>query len=297
MTDVPPEFSAARESFMKMVESLRPELHRYCSRLVGSVIDGEDVVQETLAKAYYALSMSPSMPPLKPWLLRIAHNTAIDFMRRYDRRFVEPVEQVGEMIEDTSPAPDTVRAALSSFVGLPVLQRSAVILKDVLGFSLEDIEQTTGFSIPAIKAALVRGRAALRALQKPQDEIVPWRDRPETSPEERALLEKYAALFNAKDWEGVQKMLTEECRLDLVSKAARRGKEVRGYFGRYAQDASVRVARGRAEGRDVLGVYLPASSPAPTYIITLEWKDDRVALIRDYRYVPYLVEGLSFEPA
>ena len=93
MTAIPPELSAARDRFLELVGDLRPDLHRYCSRLVGSAIDGEDVVQEALAKAYYAMSLSPELPPLRPWLLRIAHNTAIDFLRRYDRRFVEPVEQ------------------------------------------------------------------------------------------------------------------------------------------------------------------------------------------------------------
>src|SRR5207253_1825861 len=56
MTTLPPELTAARERFLEMVADLRPDLHRYCTRLVGSAIDGEDVVQETLAKAYYALS-------------------------------------------------------------------------------------------------------------------------------------------------------------------------------------------------------------------------------------------------
>src|SRR4051794_36384023 len=95
-TPVPAELAAAREQFLAMVSDARPGLHRYCSRLVGSAIDGEDVVQETLAKAFYALSLSPELPPLEPWLLRIAHNTAIDFLRRYERRFVELVAEPPE---------------------------------------------------------------------------------------------------------------------------------------------------------------------------------------------------------
>jgi len=57
---------------------LRPELHRYCARLMGSVIDGEDVVQDTLARALVALQDMEEMPPLRPWLFRIAHNRALD---------------------------------------------------------------------------------------------------------------------------------------------------------------------------------------------------------------------------
>jgi RNA polymerase sigma-70 factor, ECF subfamily len=240
--------------FLELVAELRPNLHRYCSRLVGSAIDGEDVLQEALAKAYYAMSLSPELPPLQPWLLRIAHNTAVDFLRRYDRRFVEPVAQIGEsVVADAEVGPEVVRAALSSFLALPVLQRSSVILKDVLGLSLEEIAQTTGTTVPAVKAALSRGRTSLREL--PVQEVVPWRDRPETTADERKALERYVALFNARDWDGVQALLTEECRLDLVSKSQRRGrKQVAPYFGNYARE-DVRVAVGRAEGRDVLGVY------------------------------------------
>lgn len=294
MAKIPPELSAARDRFLELVAEIRPELHRYCSRLVGSAIDGEDVVQEALAKAFYALGLQPELPPLRPWLLRIAHNTAIDFLRRYDRRFVEPVAEVPDgALVDSGVAPDVMRASLSSFVALPVLQRSAVILKDVLGCSLEEIAEATGRTTLAVKAALVRGRANLRAQAQP--DVTPWRDRPETSPEERARLDRYCSLFNARDWPRVQELLSEECRLDLVAKASRRGKKQIGpYFGNYANE-DTRVAVARVEGRELLAVYRPATSPEPTYVMALEWDGELVRVIRDYRYVPYLVSELVFE--
>jgi RNA polymerase sigma-70 factor (ECF subfamily) len=289
---VPPELSAAREHFLTLVGDLRPELHRYCARLVGSAIDGEDVVQEALAKAFYALSLQPELPALKPWLFRIAHNTAIDFLRRYERRFVEPMAELPESaLVDATSDPDVVRAALSTFVALPVSQRSAVILKDVLGHSLEDIASATGATVPAVKAALVRGRANLRA--RAPAELTPWRDRPATTPEERALLLRYVSLFNARDWPGVQAMLLEECRLDLVSRAARQGKTVGQYFGRYAQEHELRFVLGRAEGRDVIGAFRGASA-RPAYVILVDFDGDEVSLIRDYRYIPYIADELQF---
>src|SRR5215467_7457830 len=107
MPNLPPELAAAREQFLQLVAEIRPELHRYCTRLVGSAIDGEDVVQESLAKAFYSLGVQPELPPLRPWLLRIAHNTAIDFLRRYDRRFVEPVASVDDLaVADAAAPPD-----------------------------------------------------------------------------------------------------------------------------------------------------------------------------------------------
>jgi RNA polymerase sigma-70 factor (ECF subfamily) len=289
---IPVELSAARERFLALVGELRPELHRYCARLVGSSIDGEDVVQETLAKAFYAISLQAELPPLRPWLFRIAHNTAVDFLRRYERRFVEPMAEPPEASPAHAEAdPEIVRAALSSFVALPVSQRSAVILKDVLGHSLEDIATATGMTVPAVKAALLRGRANLRARAQP--DFTPWRDRAETTPAERALLGRYVRLFNERDWEGVRAMLLEECRLDLVSKSARRGKTVGMYFDRYAQEQALRFVLGTAEGRDVIGVFR-AQATQPEYIILLDFDGDQVSLIRDYRYVPYLTSEVAF---
>src|SRR6187551_1779996 len=133
----PPELGSARDKFLELVAELRPELHRYAARLTGSVIDGEDVVQDTLAKAYYALSMAQELPPLRPFLFRIAHNSALDLLRRYERKHVErSVDAAERALEDERADPEVVRAALGTFLELPVAQRSAVILKDVLGCSL-----------------------------------------------------------------------------------------------------------------------------------------------------------------
>src|ERR1700751_5119080 len=99
----------ARGRFMELVDEIRPELHRYCSRMTGSVFDAEDVVQDTLAKAYYALGQMREPPNLKPWLFRIAHNTAMDFLRRYERKHVDVVPDVPERAE---PEDDEVDPAL-----------------------------------------------------------------------------------------------------------------------------------------------------------------------------------------
>jgi RNA polymerase sigma-70 factor, ECF subfamily len=293
--DRPPrELGEARERFLELVAEIRPELHRYCARLTGSVVEGEDVVQETLAKAYYAISMAPEMPPLRPFLFRIAHNTALDVLRRHDRKLVDLYAEVPEEITvDERPDPEVVRAALATFLHLSIGQRSAVILKDVLGCTLEEIAESTGASLPAVKAALHRGRVALRArveLASSGDlEPPPARD------EQRALLHRYATLFNARDWEALRLSLAEDCRLDLVSRTERRGAAVGEYFARYAERADFRVVPGRlddgvAGSRPALAVFMPASRAQPSTFVLLEWRGERVALIRDFRYVPYIAD-------
>jgi RNA polymerase sigma-70 factor (ECF subfamily) len=289
----PPELGVARARFLELVAELRPELHRYCARLTGSIVDGEDVVQDTLAKAYYAISMAAEMPPLRPFLFRIAHNTALDLLRRYERRHVELVGELPDdaMIEDR-PDPEVVRAALGAFVELPVAQRSAVILKDVLGCSLEEIVESTGASLPAVKAALFRGRTALRA-RPPAGAAAagPAAAEAPARAEERARLRGYAALFNARDWDALRRLIAEDCRLDLVSRTERRGAAVGEYFTRYADLRDFRVVPGTLEGgRPALAVHSPRSSEHPAYFVMVEWRGGRVSLIRDFRYVTYIAD-------
>src|SRR5690242_4097231 len=155
-----PAMIEARDRFMDLVDELRPELHRYCTRMTGSVFDGEDVVQDTLAKAYFALGQMLHPPKLRPWLFRIAHNTAMDFLKRHDRKYVEPVAGVPERVEpeEAGVDPQLVESALTVFAELPPVQRSAVILKDVLGHSLEETADTMGTTVGGVKAALSRAR-------------------------------------------------------------------------------------------------------------------------------------------
>jgi RNA polymerase sigma-70 factor, ECF subfamily len=285
VTQTPSTFADAREQFLALVDGVRPELHRYCARLTGSVIEGEDIVQDTLAKAFYALSLSVDVPPLRPWLFRIAHNAALDFLKSHGRKLTDVHAEIDEIAGfDEKPDPAVVRAALARFLTLPVSQRSAVILKDVLGHSLEETAETMGTTVMAVKAALVRGR---RSLLQEDPSAAP------AAKTTRSDLDRYTTLFNARDWDGVRALVSDDCRLDLVSKSQRRGKQVGMYFGRYEKaDITVRVVR--LEGELVLAAY-PAGSDAPAYFILLEFEDGRVSQIRDFRYVPYIAREAVFE--
>jgi RNA polymerase sigma factor (sigma-70 family) len=307
LSQTPPELGQARARFLELVAELRPELHRYCARLTGSIVDGEDVVQDTLAKAYYAISMATEMPPLRPLLFRIAHNTAMDVLRRYERRHVDLVAELPDAAAvDDRPDSETVRAALSSFLDLPIGQRSAVILKDVLGCTLDEIVESTGATLPAVKAALFRGRATLRArAASPGSAPTPAAASPLAIDPgerarlagERARLHQYAALFNARDWEALRRYIAEDCRLDLVSRLERRGPAVGVYFERYADLRDYRMVPGVLDdailgGRLALGFYSPRSADNPSSFVLIEWRAGDVTLIRDFRYVPYIADEI-----
>jgi RNA polymerase sigma factor (sigma-70 family) len=288
-SNIPAQLPQAYRQFLALVADVRPELHRYCARMTGSIVDGEDVVQDTLAKTFYALGMLEELPALRPWLFRVAHNAAIDFVRRRQRSPVELVAELPELPDaEESVDEETVRAALAAFLTLPPLQRSAVILKDVVGHSAAEIAEVLDTTVPAVKAALVRGRERLRRERPPEATAAP----PATS----AALDAYVRLFNAGDWDGVRALLAAEVRLDLVSTASRRGKAVGVYFGRYASEPDVRLALGELEGRPVVWAFVPKDSAAPRYFIEIELRGGRVAAIRDYRYVRYIADDLARAP-
>jgi RNA polymerase sigma-70 factor (ECF subfamily) len=282
---IPAALAEAREQFLAMVGDIRPELHRYCARLTGSVIEGEDIVQDTLARAFYAMSLSPEVPPLRPWLFRIAHNAAIDFLRSHSRKNTETRAELDDVLAfDDAPDPAVVRAALARFLSLPLTQRSAVILKDVLGQTLEETAATMGTTVMAVKAALVRGRASLRSEAEETARL---------DGAGRRDLDRYASLFNARDWDGVRALVGDDCRLDLVSKSQRRGKQVGMYFGNYDKaDVTLRVVR--LEGQLALAAHV-AGAEAPAYVVLLEWQGGQVTAIRDYRYVPYILHEAALE--
>jgi RNA polymerase sigma-70 factor (ECF subfamily) len=287
-----PDPAAAREAFDRLLRELRPKLHRYCARMTGSVVDGEDVVQEALVKAIEALPDAGSLASPESWLFRIAHNAAMDFLRRRARQnAIRSDEDPDMVIDPAAPVDDRqiAAASLRTFMRLPVAQRSSVILMDVLGYSLDEIGAVMDLTIPAVKAALHRGRARLREIAKePDDTPVPA-----LAEGERSRLAAYIDRFNARDFDAVRNMLADDVRLDLVAKLRMSGRsEVGTYFGNYSRIADWRLVPGLVDRRPAALVFDPGdSSGRPTYFVLLEWGSDGLVNIRDFRYARYAIEG------
>src|SRR5262245_25372422 len=291
---VPTSTPMTGEAFDRLLGELRPKLHRYAARMTGSVIDGEDVVQDAIVKAIEAFPQTGAIDSVESWLVRIAHNTAVDFLRRRARQDAIRSDEDPDMIIDPIAFANDrqiVAASLRTFMRLPAAQRSSVILMDVLGYSLDEISGITKSSIPAIKAALHRGRARLRDLAEEPDEL----SLPVFSDAERSLLTAYVDRFNARDFDAVRTMLAEEVRLELVNKSVlRRGRgEVGGYFDNYAQLTDWQLVPGLVDRRPaalVRNALSPSAAP-PTYFILLEWAGDRLVEIRDFRFARYAIAG------
>jgi RNA polymerase sigma-70 factor, ECF subfamily len=281
-----------REAFDGLVGELRPKLHRYCARMTGSVIDGEDVVQDAIVKAIEAFPEAGSIDGVESWLVRIAHNAALDFLRRRARQEAIRSDEDLEMIVDPRAGVNDrqiVAASLRTFMRLPVAQRSSVILMDVLGYSLDEISGITKSSIPAIKAALHRGRTRLRELAEEPDEL----PLPVLADSERSLLTAYVDRFNARDFDAVRTMLADEVQLELVNKLRSHGRgRVAGYFDNYARLADWQLVLGLVDRRPAALVRDASSTSAATaYFILLQWAGERLAGIRDFRFARYAIAG------
>ena len=296
-TPTPPP--ARQAQLLAVFDELRPELHRYCARLMGSVIDGEDVVQDAFARAFIALDELEDVPPMRAWLFQIAHNRALDLLRSRAIRAAEPIEAAHEVADQETPDPievlmrrEAVETAVSRFAELPTVQRSVVILKDVLDQSLEEIAAMLDLTVNAVKAHLARGRIRLKAInaQVPAQPV----PRP-PSPD----LARYIALFNRRDWDGLRGMLADDVRLVQSTHPPRAGAaDVGMFFGIYSRSAPVRLAPAWLDGREVIAVYQDSQAVKPSYLMWLEWKGGRISFIRDYKYVRYVVDNaeLVFAP-
>jgi RNA polymerase sigma-70 factor, ECF subfamily len=285
-----------RDDFERLLGELRPKLHRYCARMTGSAVDGEDIVQDSMIKAFTALPEVGLVDNPEGWLFRIAHNTALDFLRRRARRPTMQNERTLDMIAaPDSPDWNQEVAAMSlrTFMRLPALQRSAVILKDVLGHTLEEVASITGVSEPAAKSALQRGRVSLREFAcEPEDVVLTM-----LSEAMRARLIEYVEGFKAGDFDTVRAMLADDVKLDLVAKLRKQGKgEVGEYYGRYAACKQWAFAAGIVDGRAAMLVYdREVSLETPAYFVALGFDGDRVASIHDFLFARYAMDGIDVQ--
>jgi len=277
------------DEFEHRLAALRPRLHRYCARMTGSTVDGEDVLHDTVVKALSARAEGARVDNLEGWLFRIAHNTSLDLLRRRARNTVVPLSEDFEPA--AMPEADIVAVGFQTFLRLPELQRCAVILKDVLGHSIDEISDIAGCTSAAAKSALQRGRAALRQLaQSPADTRLPL-----IPDSERAKLATFVDSFRTGDFDAIRALLADDVKLDLVNRLRWEGRDrIAPYFTRYAEETKWRFRFGAVEGRPVMLVFDGGAMEKPAHFVLVEWREDRIARIRDFLFAPYALESVDW---
>jgi len=288
--DAPGVFDARYVAFLQTISSLRPRLHRYCSRMTGSVLDGEDVVQEALFQAYRRLETFDASQPLAPWLFKIAHNRCIDFLRRRRvRREVEAKAETQDFVPPIDPPQPALSRAVEHLVlALPPKERACVLLKDVFDYSLEEIAPLVGSTVGAVKAALNRGRAKLAALP-PRSVSAPVRDA-----DTARILHLYVEGFNRRDWDGLRELIAADARLLVADCFAGRLDES-PYFGNYERETVPwRMASGEVDGElAVIVLGREANAWVPKGVVRLELAGRRVERIADYSHCPWILPAAS----
>jgi RNA polymerase sigma-70 factor (ECF subfamily) len=284
----------------------------HCYRIVGSVQDAEDLVQETLLAAWRGLEQFDGRASLRAWLYRIATNRCLNALRDSSRRpqqapepsempaptrWAEPVwlqpypDVLLEGLPDTSPGPEARYEAreaieLAFIVGLqhlPPRQRAALVLRDVLGFQTSEVASILDTSEASVKGALQRARATLDA-----HGATDARERAPIagSPEERALVGRFADAVQSGDVDALVSLLTDDAWVTMPPAPHQ-------YQGQAAiatflnnratlRGGPLRVVPTRANGQPAFGCYFPAPHTAiarPYGLLVLTLDGDRISVI------------------
>jgi RNA polymerase sigma-70 factor, ECF subfamily len=286
LDDVGP-FEARYKAFLETISTLRPSLHRYCARMTGSVMDGEDVVQESLFEAYRKLDKFDDSRPLKPWLFRIAHNRCIDFLRKRGVRVeAETAVASSDTLEFTEPAVLGVGRALEHLViSLPPMERACVLLKDVFDYSLQEIAELVDSTVGGVKAALHRGRSKIK------DSPVAMKSQAPEYPELVQLLDLYVERFNRHDWDGLRELISADARLRVADIFAGRLVDS-GYFSVYQRwPFPWKMSVGEVDGESaVIMLRRGVDAWSPHSIVRLDVVDQRVERITDYFHCPWVLQ-------
>ncbi|HEY3738780.1 MAG TPA: sigma-70 family RNA polymerase sigma factor [Bryobacteraceae bacterium] len=277
-------FDAHYLAFLETITQLRPKLHRYCARMTGSIMDGEDVVQEALFNAYRRLETLEEGRAIAPWLFQIAHNRAIDFIRRRDVRAKAEVA-VAESDGQQAGNDGGVHRAIEHLVlVLPPKERACVLLTEALDYSLEETAAIIGSTAGAVKSALHRARAKLA---KPGPPVAPA---PKPHAPELAILRLYVERFNRKDWDGVRELIAADANLLVADRFLGPAAQA-PYFSRYAALADPwRFEIGAVDGElALITMRVENLKWIPQSVARAQVDNGRISRIVDFRHCAWIL--------
>lgn len=280
-----------RRRFEEMAEPCRPALWRYCYRLTGSPWDAEDLVQETMIRAFARLTHCWQPLDPKPYLFRIATNAWIDQQRR--NRLPMDEMTTADDLADAAPDPATVWGAMEHLASrLPPRQRVVVLLVDLFDFTAAEVAAMIRATEGSVRAALHRGRVTLRSPFEaaPSGETAAAVD-PRPAP---GVVAQLVDAFNRRDPDALAALLHEQATNNIIGVAEEYGRSViRKYsLADWAADPTPQWAElGMLEGRPALFIYCRKAEQekALTWIICPAVDGEQIVTMDSYWFCPELL--------
>jgi len=276
-------------AFRELVEPYRAALEVHCYRMLGSLHDAEDLVQETLLRAWNGLERFERRASVKTWLYRIATNACLDELERRPRR-PEPVQPFPDdrLDQPASPVVDPEAryamregvelAFLTAIQQLPGRQRAVLILRDVLGWTAPEAAELLDSTVAAVNSALQRARATI-------DGQLPASDRTSAGAGQRELLRRYVDAWERVDIEGIVALLREDAVMHMPPQRSVHGSEAIGRFFRDEAGGGdigrVSVIPTRANGRPAVAMHQHSADGSfePHGILVFEVEGDAIVRI------------------
>ena len=277
------------QAFRRLVEPYRHALEVHCYRMLGSAHDTEDLVQETLLRAWRALERFEPRAQLQTWLYRIATNACLDELERRPRR-PEPIDPFPDrpLDEGASPTYDPAAryairegmelALLHAIQELPGRQRAVLIFRDVLGWTAPEVAELLESTVASVNSALQRARATI-------DRHLPAQPRAVPGQLERELLGRYVEAFEHDDMEGLVALLQEDALLRMPPQPSVMGAVAVATFFRetaaHGDLSRMRLTATRANGRPAVVAQRRTADGAlaPHGVLVFEVSGGRIAAI------------------
>ncbi|MFG2004231.1 sigma-70 family RNA polymerase sigma factor [Spirillospora sp. NPDC048911] len=309
-------------AFGRLVEPFLGELRAHCYRMLGSFHDAEDVVQDTLDRAWRGLERFEDRGSVRPWLYKIATNRSLTLIERRGRREL-PVDLSPERAplaetvwlepypdrlmnwtarltpEERAVARESVEVAfVAALQHLPASQRAVLLLRDVLGYSAGETASLLETSVAAVNSTLQRARKAAAGLLPDHAQRQTLASLGE--PRVRDLAQRYMAAWEAGDVDAVVAMLTADARFSMPPLTSwYEGHDgIRGFLAKGPMRERWRFLPTRASGQLAFGTYMwNQDNYVPAGLDVLVLRDGLVAEVISFLDADFAVYGLPAEPA
>ena len=303
------------QAFVQLTGSHRQALHVHCYRMLGSLHDADDALQETMLRAWRGVDRFEPRAPLAAWLYRIATNVCFRLIEQRDRRsetfadaHLEPYpDGLLETVPSRSPGPDALAeeresvglAFVTAMQLLPPKQRVVVVLRDVLGWSAREVGELLEDSVPAVNSALQRGRQRLEQ-ERREGSLNRVHEPLDSHAEERAM-RLFQDAWAAVDIERLVALLADDALLTMPPEAARfdGSAAIGAFFAAVPLDGRldrIRLLPTRANGQPALAAYADESGEGidrPYGVMVFAIQGERIAGITGFPRRPDLFARLG----